>query len=139
MSLRDWLNPFRRKVPEKPPENKGHRGIAVGLGPEPDHDTLPDRTINRQEVGTDEVREFLEEGAPLFVYSSNVGMAQYYPDDEKMMVEFLNGYAYVYSNVSAAEALDFAKAHSKGIWVWDHLRGRGPKGTPPKKPYVRIK
>lgn len=90
-------------------------------------------------VSRDEVEDFLRHGTIFFVNSSNVVSAQYFPDPEfKMLIEFYDGSAYLYSNVSEYEALSFAQAPSKGIWVWDHLRIRGTV-TGHRKPYVKVK
>jgi hypothetical protein len=120
---------------------EGHRGIGIG---ESKH-TSPSpvvldsgRILNRQSVGSDEVYEFLMEGAPLFVHSSNVAMAQYYPEDEKLQIEFLNGSAYLYSPVSMELAQKFAEAHSKGIWVWSNLRVRGEDGDHKPAPGITV-
>jgi len=65
-------------------------------------------------------------------------MAQYFADEQKMMVEFKNGSAYMYSNVSIGEATEFLQAFSKGSAVWTLFRVRGSK-TAHKKPYKKIK
>jgi KTSC domain len=84
------------------------------------------------------VDEFLYFGEFLFVQSSNVAVAQYFPEDQKLMVEFLNGSAYLYSGVGVEEARDFAEAPSKGEWIWDHLRKRGSKWAH-RKAYLRVR
>lgn len=127
---------IRMRKPKRPPisipDTGGHRGIALGLGNKPT--TKPG---NRNLIPRDEVDEFVNGGYPLFVHSSNVRMAQYFPQDQKMMVEYGEGAAYLYSGVTQHEALSFAQAQSKGTWVWDHLRVRGSR-TAHKKPYVKI-
>ena len=128
---------FGKKKPQAPILPKpgevegGHRGIAIGLGADPDK-------LNRRLVLGDEVYDFVYEMQPMLVHSSNVRMVQFFPNEKKMLVEFKKGAAYIYSNVSEQEALSFARAHSKGIWVWDHLRVRGSR-TRHKKPYARLR
>lgn len=133
---------------KKLPRSKqgGHRGVALGIGSKPDTTTVPGRTLNRQQVGNDEVRAFLEDGAPLFVHSSNHAMAQYFPLDQKLTIEYLDGEAYAYGNVSPEEALEYAQAHSKGAWGIDHLIGRENlkghahwHGGPSLKPVTRLR
>lgn len=123
---------------------EGHRGIGVGLGAKPGPKKSTGQDVNRQSIGKDEIEDFLWHGAPLFVYSSNVGFCQYYPETEKMQIEYLAkgnkpARKYLYSSVTHAEALDFAQAQSKGIWVWDHIRVRG-KGNAhlSRKPFVEL-
>ncbi len=69
--------------------------------------------------------DFLDAGEPLFVSSSNVAMLQYFPADEKLMVEYNDGRAWMYSPVSRAVAEAIASSESKGAACWDHLRVRG--------------
>lgn len=87
----------------------------------------------------DEVRDFLDNGYPLLVRSSNVGMAQYHPEEEVLMVEFhSSNTAYLYYDVSRREAEDFARARSKGGWVALVLKGPHPIDHP-LKPYTQIR
>ena len=138
--LRGFFGRGKKPVPpnlNRPaiPETGGHRGIATGKGPVPA--TLP---TNRATIPASEVEDFVYGGQPLFVNSSNVAMAQYFPTDRKLMIEYLGGSAYLYSDVTAAEAISLAVAQSKGIWVWTYIRVRG-KGNSHKsrKPFVRIR
>ena len=85
-----------------------------------------------------DIEGFLYEGKPLFVYSSNVASATYYPTDSKMAVGFLGGGMYLYSNVTMEEAYQFTQAQSKGRWVWDYLRVRGSR-TAHRKPFTKIR
>lgn len=133
-------------VPKAPARIEGgHRGIAAG--------SWKERVRKQQleeEVFTDEEQAqwkplspdmaggFVYDAEPLFVHSTNVAMCQYYLESRQMMVEFLNGSAYLYDNVSEQEAIDFAKFPSKGAWVWTNLRVRGSK-TAHRKPFRRIK
>src|SRR5947207_659628 len=73
-------------------------------------------------IPSDEVEAFLDHGAPLLVSSSKVGMAQYFPADQKLMVEYLDGKAWLYDPISRAKAEAFARAPSKGTWVWDNIK-----------------
>ena len=77
-------------------------------------------------VGEDEVAAFLRGDELLLVQSSNVAAAQYHPDDDKLMIEYLDGSAWLYGpGVSVRMAEDFARARSKGTWVWDNIKVRG--------------
>lgn len=86
----------------------------------------------------DVVAGFVYDQDYLPVHSSNVAAAQYFITDQKLMVEFRSGAAYLYSNVTEQEAVQFATALSKGGFCWDVLRVRGSK-TAHKKPYSRIR
>ena len=133
--IRDY---FRGKKP-KAPALPGNRGIAAGSLKKPDLERYAERVERRQEyIPANEVEDFLYNEGLLFVNSSNVGAVQYFEQDRKLMVEFLGGSAYLYSNVSLEEAKSFANAQSKGAWVWDNLRVRGSK-TAHRKPYSRIR
>lgn len=85
-----------------------------------------------------DVEGFLYNNELLVVNSSNVNAAQYYPEEQKMMVEFRNGSAYLYSNVSLDEARLFVREKSKGSFIWNQFRVRGSR-TAHQKPYLRIK
>ncbi len=98
------------KKPARPASEKGERGTGKG----------------KLHVG--EVEEFVHEGTLLICSSSNVAAAQYHKDAQKLMIEFLNGSAYMYSPVSEAWAYAFAEAGSKGGFVWSYLRVRGKGG-----------
>lgn len=89
-------------------------------------------------LGSDVVEAFIYEQEPLFVHSSNVGMVQFFEPDNKLLVEFLGGGTYIYSNISVQEAIQFAQAQSKGGWIWDNLRIRGSKKGH-KKPFFKIR
>lgn len=144
-------NLFRKKptTPKRqsilPPGEGGHRGIAAG--------DLEERRRLQQEglwpyaqeemekwkpIPADEVEAFMYEEQPMFVHSTNVAMAQYFLKDQKLLVEFKNGSAYIYSNISESEALKFAQSPSKGDYIWTICRIRGTKKGH-KKPYLRVK
>lgn len=133
--IRDY---FRGKKP-KPPALPGNRGIAAGSLKKPDLERYAERVERGQEyIPVPEVEGFLYNEELLFVNSSNVGAVQYFPEDGKIMVEFLGGSAYLYSNITPEEARSFVNAQSKGGWVWDHLRVRGSR-TAHRKPYLRLR
>jgi len=92
-------------------------------------------TQSQRLLSTDEVEAFVYAGEPLTVVSSNVGpLAQYFIDEQKLMLEFDGGAsAYLYDDVTPDEAFAFAAAPSKGIWVWDNLRVRGTTNRHRKK------
>jgi hypothetical protein len=96
-------------------------------------------TKSKRLLSTDEVEGFVYAGEPLVVASSNVGpLAQYTIDTQQLMLEFLDGSAYLYDDVTPDEAFDFAAAPSKGEWVWNHLRIRGTKNDH-RKPFRKIR
>lgn len=114
----------------------GHRGVAIGSLKEPDYSK--ENVAKWKGYTADEVEGFVYDQQPFFVHSTNVVMAQYFIQTKQMMVEYKDSRAYLYDNVSEDEAINFAKAESKGVWVWDNLRVRGSK-TAHKKSYTRIK
>lgn len=150
----------KKPTPPKPKvaAARGHRGIAAGNlrarheaeqryretgGYDPvTHEQIPP-PYSQEEIdawrtlGVDEVEGFLHNGEMLFVHSSNVAAAQYYPEEQKMMIEFLDGGKYLYSNISEQEALTFAQAPSKGRWCHTTL-GHPNTSVGVRKPYTRI-
>lgn len=117
---------------------KGHRGMALGTS-EAGKGNTSKANREKWKYTTDAFVEGFLLDADLFpVHSTNVAIAQYHHETNQLMLEFLNGAAYLYSNVTIDEAFDFARAPSKGIWVWNNLRVRGSK-TGYKKPYVRLR
>lgn len=129
---------FRRRNQPKPRLNVGQtrRGVAAGDLKKPD---LSLENIEKwEDIPPDQGENFIYDQMPLFVHSTNVSMAQYFIDEKKLMLEFKNGSAYLYSNISEHEALQFLQAASKGGWSWDTLRIRGTKYGH-KKPYVKIR
>lgn len=118
----------------------GHRGVALGNKPKDESNEAAMRawTSKWRNISPEAAEGFLYDNEILFVNSSNVAALQYFPEDQKMMVEFLNGSAYLYSGVTPTEAQGFVQAQSKGKNVWDVLRVRGSK-TAHKKRYTRIK
>lgn len=84
-----------------------------------------------------EVADFLA-GEYTTVHSSNVFAAQYHARDKKLMVEYTNSRAYLYSPVSEATAVAFITASSKGAFVWDHFRVRGPGGDARAAPGITV-
>lgn len=146
--IRSLLSSIARKIGLRPKAPKppriggvGHGGVAAGDLAERETGEKPYTTeelARWRELSYSEVEAFIHEQSPLYVNSSNVAFVQYHKDEEKMMVEFLNGSAYLYSSVSPKEALEFAQAQSKGGFVWSRLRVRGSK-TAHRKPYSRIR
>ena len=115
----------------------GHRGTAVGSREPAKRDLSAENIAKWQLLSGDVVAGFIYDGKVLPVHSTNVTFAQYLHGKEQMIVGFKNGAVYRYSNVSEGEAIEFAQAQSKGLWVWDRLRVRGSR-TAHQKPYVRI-
>lgn len=123
---------------------EGHRGIAAGnlterhrrmaAGEQPYSQAEIDKW---QTLSGDIVEDFIYNEQILHVNSSNVANATYFSQERKMLVQFLNGGRYLYSNVSEQEALAFAQSQSKGDWVWSNLRVRGSK-TAHRKPWTKL-
>lgn len=57
--------------------------------------------------------------------SSNVQAIQYHSDDQRLLIQYLDGSMYAYHPVSMGLAMSLYGASSKGTWVWDNLRVRG--------------
>lgn len=94
-------------------------------------------TSHASPAGVDDIDEFVHWGKKLFVTSSNVQAAQYDQSELTLLVWFLDGSLYQYSGVTPHEAISFATAPSKGLWVWQTLRISGTKDGH-RKPYIRI-
>lgn len=154
MGFMDKLRSLFGKKPGKgkPPRTSilpkgegGHRGIAAGDVSERARIQQTGQWPYTEEemeqwkpVPADQVEAFLYHQELMPVHSTNVAAAQYFIEDQKMMIEFENGSAYLYSNITEPEALQFAQAASKGTWVWDHIRVRGnPRAT--RKSFVKIR
>ena len=118
-------------------ESYGHRGIAAGSLKEGEIDLSPENLAKRRLLVKEDAIGFLE-GEILFVHSTNVAAAQFFPLENKMMVEFKNGSAYLYSPVSEEEAIEFLHSGSKGSYIWRVFRVRGSK-TAHKKNYVKLR
>jgi hypothetical protein len=69
--------------------------------------------------------------------SSNVSAMQFFPAENKLMVEYGGTDAYLYSNVSPREAARLISAASVGGACWDILRVRG-SATATRKPFVKL-
>lgn len=126
-----------RKTPSRPQglqRTTGHRGVG-GHGTSPDME----HAANWKTLSADEVEGFVYDGELLFVQSSWVASAQYHHADRKLMVEFLNGGAGYYSDVSEEEATEFAKAYSKGKFLWDYCIGRNEPRGKSLKPWTSLK
>lgn len=113
----------------------GHRGIAAGRLAKPNLSAENVAKWRNLSAGT--VEDFVYDQQPLFVHSTNVEMAQYFLDTQQMLVKYLQDGTYIYDSVTEDEAIQFAKAQSKGGWVWNYLRVRGSK-TQHKKPYRKV-
>ena len=148
MGIRKILAKVGSYFAKKPPKKKplpaptvgsafryGHRGVAAGNVAQPD--VSPENRAKWRVLGEETARGFME-GEPLFVHSTNVAMAQYFPDANKLMVEFKGGGAYMYDDISPDDAWNFLHAASKGAFVWDVLRIRGTVHGH-KKPFRKVK
>lgn len=140
MGLFDTLGRiFGRRKPLPPKIGAGHRGAAIGSRKKPQLQSYEERIKKgHEEIPASEVEDFLYNHGLLFVNSTNVAACQYFPESNQMMVEYLNGSAYLYDNVTSQEALAMANAQSKGIFVWSFFRVRG-SATAHKKPYKKIR
>lgn len=119
----------------------GHRGVGIGDTNKPD---LSMENIQKwRGLGIDELEDFVFNGQIMFVHSTNVAAAQYFIETNQLMVEFLGkkgkaNSAYLYNNIGVEDAVSFAKAESKGIWVWSWLRIKGSR-TAHRVPFVRLR
>lgn len=112
----DWLDRKKKQFNRpRPPWHGGPKPAAAGER----------GTGSRQLLSADQVENFVYGGEPLPVSSSNVASATYALDEEQLTISYLDGAAWQYSPVTVEEALDFARALSKGTWVWDNLKVRG--------------
>jgi hypothetical protein len=137
MALFDKLkNLFRRKEVARPLSTKGHRGHAFRSLADPD--LSAENQAKWKKLGGESVEAFVKDAQPMFVHSSNVALAQYFADSHKMMIEFLNGAAYMYYPISESWAYSFAEADSKGGWCWSYLRVRGPGGDHLPAPGITV-
>ena len=162
--LRRYLGSPRPSAPKvKPSVGRGHRGIraeslkmrdrraeefaqalenAGRTGQRIPADVLPRFTEEEiaqwKPIESDEATAFVYDNELIFVHSSNVATLQYFLEDKKLIVGYLNGSSYVYSGVTEEEAIRFVKAFSKGAEVWDTLRVRGSR-TAHKKPYMKLR
>lgn len=138
-------NIFRRRPKMPPPRVRksretlggGHRGIAAGDLRPGKQDLSPENVAKWRGLTGSEVEDFVYEATPMIVHSTNVNMLQFFIDAGKLVVEYKDGSRYTYDNVTEDEAIQFAKAPSKGGAVWDLLRVRGSK-TAHKKNYRRV-
>jgi hypothetical protein len=101
------------------------------------HDREDGRAEEREELQEGPWEGFLRRGERMSVSSSNVRAASYDARSQTLTVEYLDGRAYRYGDVSEDEALSFATTPSKGTYVWDYLRVRGSK-TAHRKPVVQV-
>lgn len=129
--LYDWLFGVghNRKVPTANPI-PGTAGIPQGT--HPSRSEIAERVVTGEEAA-----EFLRGETVLFVHSSNVESLAYKPGEQKLLVSYLSGGTYEYSNISTQEAQQFLTSGSKGRAVWDFLRVRGSR-TAHRKPYRKL-
>lgn len=131
-----------RHIPRSPKlrPRVGHRGMALRSLTPGEMDLSPENMAKWRELSKGAVEGFIYNQEPLFVHSSSVAMVQYFIEDEKLMIEFNNGSAYMYDDISEEEARLFTRYWTKGGWVWDFLRVRG-KGNAKKykKTYKQIR
>jgi len=125
----------RLVTPEGEIIDPGHRGVAARDLKKPD--LSPENQAKWITEPPSWVASFVYDGALINVHSSNVSHAQYLIAEGKMIVGFKNGSEYEYGNISEEEAMIFAQAASKGVFVWDFLRVRGTKRGH-RKPYRRV-
>lgn len=107
---------------KEPPRAKGYRGRGGSRGRGGLAEGDPGDALT-----PDDIEDFVYGNQLLFVQSSNVAAAQYHLDERQLMVEYLNGDAWMYQPVTEEMAIEFARAPSKGNWVWDNLKVRGTK------------
>lgn len=87
---------------------------------------------------TGTLEEFLNEKVPLYVRSSNVDVITYNKKERTLIIEYLDGSAYEYYDISPTEAQEFYFAPSKGEKIWSILRVKGTKDGHRKR-YLKIK
>ena len=125
-------------TPKMPYITGGHRGIAAGSLKKPDLDKYRQRIVTgHTTVSPEEAAQVVYEEQPFFVNSSNISVVQYFKDEKKLMVEFKSGAAYLISDISEKEMIDFIQAQSKGGWYWSNIRIRGTKYGH-RKAYIKI-
>ena len=124
----------------------GNLGIAArSLKPRPDFaktglteaDLSAENVAKWRTLTKEEADNFLD-GGLFFVHSSNVAAMQWHEATSQLMVEFLNGSAYLYDNCDEQVAVAALNAMSKGQFIWDEMRVRGSK-TAHKRPYKKIR
>jgi len=124
----------------------GNLGVAAGsLKPRADFatsgkteaDLSPENVAKWRSLTKEEAEGFLN-GEILFVHSSNVAAMQWHEETSQLMVEFLNGSAYLYDNCDERIAVEALNSFSKGNFIWNEMRVRGSK-TAHKRPYRRLR
>jgi len=149
MGILDWLGlggkpggnagkPQRKRYGSQE-RGAGHRGIGVGSTEEGKRDLSAENIAKWSMLTGAEVEGFLYDQELLIVHSTNVASAQYFIDDQKLMLEFLNGSVYIYEPITEEMAMSFVQAQSKGAWVWDNLRVRGEGGDHKTAPGISVK
>lgn len=107
---------------------EGHHGAALVSREHPD--LSPENKAKWRALGNDVVAGFVYGQEVISFHSSNVTWAQYFINEKYMLVAFHGGSpprpgTYKVWPISEAEAIDLARAFSKGIWIWDNVRVRG--------------
>ena len=141
--IRKWFKkPAQKQARVRPGE--GHRGIAAGsLAERQRRQAAGEQPFSQAEIDKWEtlsgniVEDFVFNEQILYVNSTNVANLTYYHKEKQMLVQYLSGGRYLYSNVSEQEALQVAQAQSKGAVIWDLFRVRGSK-TAHKKPFKKL-
>lgn len=140
----EWLfGTGKEKGPEIPRPSEmagGHRGVAMGDRAAPDRSA--ENVAQWEQLTGNEVEDFVLNGKPFPVHSSNVAGFKYDLKRQVLTVSFLAkrgrpGGVYEYYDVTPQEAIHMAKALSKGSAVWDTLRIRGTR-TGHRKKYRRL-
>ena len=117
----DKLSKFQRMVHESSPLTQ----LAAPL-PTWSEQQLASLTSETLEQPRDLLDAFLHFGEWIqTTHSSNVAEIHYDIDSGALQIRFKNGGLYQYEDVSIREAESFARASSRGKWVWDNLRKRG--------------
>jgi hypothetical protein len=114
----------------------GHHGVAA-RSLKPDQQDLSEENVRQwRTLDQSEADGFLDYQEPLYVHSSNVAAIQYIPENEAMIVQYLDGRYYWYDDVTENTAIAFLQAQSKGGAVWDYFRVRG-SATAHKVKYIQ--
>lgn len=81
-------------------------------------------------LGADAVQDFVYHGGLLIVASEHHESATYSLADKKLVIRYDGGVTWAYDPISEAQAIAYARADSKGTWMWSNvfIRGKGNKG-----------
>ncbi len=117
----------------------GHKGIAAGSLKEGEQDLTAGNVAQWQTISGDVVEAFVYDQHLLQVHSTWIRSALYRHDTQQLELEFLDGAVFRYDDVSPAEALEWAKATSKGGVTHDIILGRGTSRGSRLKKATRIR